>query len=108
MATKKITNITRADLASLIEGYSASQNKVGVLSKSDANTQSKEPAANSQPVEPSRSSNRLINDGSFIFFPPNASAKNNARHHSKMQNSFLVPPKILEKRFISQPKPATD
>ncbi len=101
MATKKITNITRADLASLIEGYSASQNKVGVLSKSDANTQSKEPAANSQPVEPSRSSEPADKPMEVSSFSAKRiSQKQRKASLEEYKNSFLVPPKITDRKTV--------
>ncbi len=101
MTTKKITNIARADLASLIEGYSASQHKVGVLSKSDANIQSKEPATDRQPTEPSR----LPEPADKPTELSSVSAKRISQKQRKAsleeyKNSFLIPPKITDRKTV--------
>jgi hypothetical protein len=101
MATKKITNITRADLASLIEGYSASQNKVGVLSKSDVNTQSKEPAADSQSAEPSQPSQPAEKPTEPLpISAKRISQKQRKASLEEYKNSFLVPPKITDRKTV--------
>lgn len=104
MATKKTSHMTDAQLAAFLGGndkYNSQQHKVEVLSKSDANTQSTEPATDSQPTEPSRSSEPADKPTEVS----SVSAKRISQKQRKAsledyKNSFLIPPKITDRKTV--------
>lgn len=102
MATRKTTNITsKTDLLNLIEGYDANQFEVKVLTKSDFETQSKEPIADNQPTEPSEPAEPTEKPIEF----PSISTKRISQKQRKAsleeyKSIFLNPPKITDRKTV--------
>ena len=99
MATKKTTNITGADLISFIDGCAPNQTKV--LDKSNLDAQSKEPIEISQPSKPSRPSRpaEKVTESPFVS-AKRISQKQRKASLEEYKNSFLNPPKIIDRKTV--------
>lgn len=104
MTTKKTRNFKDADLAKLIEEYDKSKNKYEVLSESDLYTQPKERIPNSQPTEPIETSKPVKSPDSFAEKEPavirRVSQKQRKASLEEYRNTFLLPPKIIDRKTV--------
>ena len=92
--TSRITDVEFADFLTRSEGYEIHQKKAGILPKSELKVQPKAPINNDQPTEPS------VQAEETTVVNRRVSQKQRKASLEEYKNSFLNPPKIIDRKTV--------